>query len=43
VLGAKGGLLPWREAVTARFGLDEANEALAAVAERRVVKALMVP
>ncbi len=43
LLTTRGAALPWREAVTARFSLEEANEALAAVAGQRVVKALMVP
>jgi D-arabinose 1-dehydrogenase-like Zn-dependent alcohol dehydrogenase len=43
VLAQRGAALPWAESVTATYGLDEANEALAAVAERRVVKALIAP
>ncbi len=35
--------LPWTKSITARFGLDRANEALAAVESRSVVKALIVP
>ena len=35
--------LPWLDALSARFSLDQANEALAAVANRTVIKALMVP
>ncbi len=34
---------PWREMVTRRYGLDQVNEALAAVERREVVKALIVP
>ena len=43
LLAHQGGALPWLDAVSARFSLDQANEALAAVAERTVVKALIVP
>ena len=35
--------LPWTQAISQRFTLQQANEALAAVANRDVVKALMVP
>jgi hypothetical protein len=35
--------LPWREMISARFGLDECNEGLAAMQERRVLKAAVVP
>lgn len=42
-LAHRGGALPWVEALSARFALHEANEALAAVANRSVVKALIVP
>jgi L-iditol 2-dehydrogenase len=38
-----GDRVPWREMVSARFALDRAGDALAAVASRRVVKALVVP
>lgn len=43
LLAHRGGALPWLDAVSARFSLEEANEALAAVAGRHVVKALIVP
>ncbi len=42
-LAHRGGALPWLDALSARFTLEQANEALAAVAERTVVKALIVP
>jgi threonine dehydrogenase-like Zn-dependent dehydrogenase len=35
--------LPWVEAITARYRLDQANEALEAVATRSVVKAVIAP
>jgi L-iditol 2-dehydrogenase len=34
---------PWREMVTARFTLDQADEALAAVEQRTAIKAVIVP
>jgi len=43
LLAHQGASLPWLDAVSARFTLDEANAALAAVANRDVVKALIVP
>ena len=43
VLAAQGRLLPWDEGISARFPLDRANEALAAVASRSVVKAIITP
>jgi threonine dehydrogenase-like Zn-dependent dehydrogenase len=43
LLAGRGAGLPWGDAVTARYRLEQAGEALAAVAERRVVKALIVP
>ena len=43
ILAHQGGALPWLDALSARYGLAQANEALAAVAERSVVKALIVP
>ncbi len=43
LLAHQGQRLPWADAITARFGLEQANEALAAVAHREVVKALIVP
>jgi L-iditol 2-dehydrogenase len=43
LLAHQGGQLPWLDAVSRRFALAEANEALAAVANREVVKALIVP
>ena len=42
-LAHQGGRLPWLGALSARYTLSEANEALAAVADRSVVKALIVP
>jgi L-iditol 2-dehydrogenase len=42
-LAHQGGTLPWTDALSARFSLSEANDALAAVADRTVVKALIVP
>jgi len=42
-LAHQGGRLPWLDALSSRYGLSEANEALAAVADRSVVKALIVP
>lgn len=38
-----GSRVPWREMVSARYGLDRADEALRAVEAREVVKALIVP
>lgn len=35
--------VPWREMIGGRFGLDQANEALRAVADRTVTKAVIVP
>ncbi len=43
VLAHQGQGLPWADSITARFGLDQANEALGVVARREVVKALIVP
>jgi threonine dehydrogenase-like Zn-dependent dehydrogenase len=43
ILAQQGRELPWAEAITARFALDQANEALAAVENRTVIKALIVP
>jgi threonine dehydrogenase-like Zn-dependent dehydrogenase len=43
ILAQQGRALPWTDSITARFGLDEANEALAAVENRDVIKALIVP
>ena len=43
VLAHQGSALPWDHAITARFTLDQANEALAAVASRSVIKALITP
>ena len=43
VLEHQGAALPWLEAVSARYPLEKANEALAAVANREVVKAIIVP
>jgi threonine dehydrogenase-like Zn-dependent dehydrogenase len=38
-----GDRVPWREMVSARYRLDDADEALEAVASREVVKALIAP
>ncbi len=43
VLAHQGATLPWLDAVSARYTLDEANAALSAVANREVIKALIVP
>lgn len=43
ILAHQGAALPWMEAVSARYTLEQANDALAAVANRTVVKALIVP
>ena len=43
ILARQGHALPWAAAITAKFGLDRANEALAAVEGRTVIKALIVP
>jgi L-iditol 2-dehydrogenase len=43
ILAQQGHSLPWADSITARFGIDEANEALAAVEGRKVIKALIVP
>ena len=43
LLAHQGAHLPWLDAVSARYSLEQANEALAAVANREVVKALIVP
>lgn len=43
ILAHQGAALPFLEAVSARYTLDQANDALAAVANRKVVKALIVP
>lgn len=43
VLAHQGASLPWIDAVSARYALDDANAALAAVANRDVIKALIVP
>jgi len=43
LVAEQGRALPWIESISARYGLDRANEALAAVASRAVVKALIVP
>jgi threonine dehydrogenase-like Zn-dependent dehydrogenase len=37
------GKIPWREMIGAKFGLNRANEALRAVAEREVTKAVIAP
>jgi L-iditol 2-dehydrogenase len=38
-----GDRVPWREMIGARYGLEQANDALRAVAERQVTKAVIVP
>jgi threonine dehydrogenase-like Zn-dependent dehydrogenase len=38
-----GDRVPWREMIGARFGLEQANEALRAVEQRQVTKAVIVP
>lgn len=43
LLAHRGAALPWDDVVTARYPLERAGEALAAVAERAVVKALIAP
>ena len=43
LLAHQGERLPWIEAVSARYPLERANDALAAVANREVVKAIIVP
>ncbi|MEP6832031.1 MAG: zinc-binding dehydrogenase [Gemmatimonas sp.] len=43
ILAHQGRDLPWTQAISKRFTLAQANEALAAVANREVVKALIVP
>lgn len=43
ILAHQGAALPFIEAVSARYTLDQANDALHAVANRTVVKALIVP
>ncbi len=42
-LAAQGASLPWTDAISARYGLEQANEALAAVESRAVVKAIIQP
>ena len=43
LLAHQGNALPWDAGISARFTLAQANEALAAVASRSVVKALITP
>jgi len=43
LLAAQGSALPWRDGISGRYGLEQANEALGAVERREVVKALIVP
>jgi L-iditol 2-dehydrogenase len=43
VMARHHGRVPWREMVTARYGLGQCNEALAAMAGQRVLKAAIVP
>ncbi|MEP6778937.1 MAG: zinc-binding dehydrogenase [Gemmatimonadaceae bacterium] len=43
ILAHQGRNLPWTNAISKRYTLEQANEALAAVANREVVKALIVP
>jgi L-iditol 2-dehydrogenase len=42
-LAAQGASLPWADAISARYGLEQANAALAAVEQRDVVKAIIEP
>lgn len=43
VLADQGGALPWAGAVTRRYTLEEAGDALAAVERRDVIKAVIAP
>lgn len=43
VAARHGQRVPWRDMIGARYGLAQANEALRAVAEQRVTKAVIVP
>lgn len=43
IVANQGKALPWSDVISARFGLEQANEALEAVASRAVVKAVIVP
>ena len=43
VLSRFGGRFAWTDIISARYGLEDAGEALAAVESRSVVKALIVP
>jgi L-iditol 2-dehydrogenase len=43
VLAVQGKALPWAGAVTRRYGLEQAGEALAAVERRDVIKAVIQP
>lgn len=43
VLGAQGRALPWTGAVSGRYPLERAGEALAAVERREVIKAVIAP
>ena len=38
-----GDRVPWKEMIGGRYGLEQAGEALAAVEQRRVTKAVIVP
>jgi Zn-dependent alcohol dehydrogenase len=38
-----GNQKPWREMVSGRFTLDQANDALAAVENRTAIKAVITP
>jgi L-iditol 2-dehydrogenase len=42
-LAAQGGAFPWTQAITRHYSLEQANEALAAVEGRTVVKAIIEP
>jgi L-iditol 2-dehydrogenase len=42
-LAAQGRSLPWTQTITARFRLEDANDALQSVARREVVKAIIEP
>ena len=43
VAAKHGGRFPWREMVSRAYGLHEVNEALQAVEQREVTKALIEP
>lgn len=43
LLAAQGSALPWRDGISGRYSLEQANEALGVVERREVVKALILP